>query len=276
MNMREKKKNANNSAFYIALCCCVGIIGLVGYLTNQSSKDVTEKKVAEEQKVLQEPIKETVKEEEKQEEQLSSSEAENKPLPTLSPVVEKNDDSVAVAAKIDIEEDEAIKEIDVNGEDVNVLEKGEPEEFYEGETVESVRLNPDIEFLLPVDGEICEKFSGSDLIYNEALGDYRTHNGIDIKASAGADVLASADGVIEEIYKDYLGNTVVISHDNGFKTKYSCLADTDNLTVGTKVTKGSNLSKISDKAIGENCTEPHLHFELIKNEEFVNPEDYME
>lgn len=270
--MQEKKKNTNNSAFYIALCCCVGIIGLVGYLTNRN----TTSEEAMNQQVVEEPQKEIVVPEQKEEkpEKKDPAETEQKPLPTLSPVIEKPDDSVPVSAQTD--ETDMSDEINMDDENLNVLEKGEPEEFYEGETVESVSINPDPTFILPVNGEICEKFSGHSLIYNKALDDYRTHNGIDIKAKAGSDVLVSADGVIEEVYTDYLGNTVIISHDNGYKTKYSCLDDTANLAVGTEVTKGSFLSKISDKSTGENTTEPHIHFELIKNEEFVNPEDYIE
>ena len=272
--MQEKKKTTNNSAFYIALCCCVGIIGFVGYFTNRNA---SEKVVS--QQVLEEPQKRTPTTEQKEEKEVKAektnpTETEEKPLPTLSPVIEKTDDSISVSAQAD-KPDES-HEINMEDENLNVLEKGEPEEFYEGETVESVSINPDPSFILPVNGEICEKFSGDSLIYNKALDDYRTHNGIDIKAKAGSEVLVSADGVIDQVYTDYLGNTVIISHDNGFKTKYSCLDNTDNLAVGTEVTQGSLLSKISSKSSGENITDPHIHFELIKNEEFVNPEDYIE
>lgn len=250
----NEKKNKNNMGFYIALCCCVGVIGIVGYFADREEKvasvNSTQNPIVT-VKPLPTPTQE-VKEE--------------KPLPTLSPTVSEKKEIKAASI---IEEETELTE------DVDVLEKGEPKEFYDGETVEAVFLNSDPEFILPTEGEICEKFSDENLIYNKSMGDWRTHNGIDIKAEAGTEVLVSADGVVEEIYTDYLGNTVIIDHKNGFKTKYSNLDTTESLSIGVKMKQGDFLAKIGDYSFGENTEEPHLHFEIIKNERFVNPQDYI-
>lgn len=251
--MNEKKKN--NIGFYIALCCCVGIIGIVGYFADREENQIASVNSTQKPIVT---IKPTPSPSEKIKEQT--------PLPTLSPTVSE---------KTEIETASLIEEELVLDEDVDVLEKGEPEEFYDGETVESVFLNSDPSFILPTEGEICEKFSDENLVYNKAMGDWRTHNGIDIKANAGEDVLVSSDGIIEEIYTDYLGNTVIIDHKNGFKTKYSNLDTTESLTIGVKVKQGEFLAKVGDYSFGENTEEPHLHFEIIKNDRFVDPEDYI-
>lgn len=252
--MSEKKKTKNNAAFYIALCCCVGIIGSVGYFTNREQKTQipTEPKTESvaEVKVLEDP---NLKEE------------EVKPAPTLSPVKS----SAPKEIKHEEPKTEEVKEIDV-------LEKGEPEEFYDGETVESVSVIPNPSFIKPLDGETAEKFSGDNLIYNKSMGDWRTHNGIDILANPGTDIYVCADGVIDRIYTDYLGNTVIIDHQNGYKTKYSNLDTLENLTIGAKVKQGDFLAKVSDYCFGENVDKPHLHFEIIKNDTLVNPEDYIQ
>lgn len=251
--MNEKKKN--NIGFYIALCCCVGVIGIVGYFADREEKNLANVNSSEKPIVTIKP-----------EPTPSEKTTDEKPLPTLSPTVSEKKEIEAAS----------IVEEELNlDEDVDVLEKGEPEEFYDGETVESVFLNSDPSFILPTEGEITEAFSNENLVYNKAMGDWRTHNGIDIKAPAGSDVLVSSDGVIEEIYTDYLGNTVLIDHKNGFKTKYSNLDTTESLTIGVKVKQGDFLAKVGDYALGENTTEPHLHFEIIKNERFVNPEEYI-
>ena len=39
--------------------------------------------------------------------------------------------------------------------------------------------------------------------------------------------------------------------------------------------QGDFLAKIGNYALGENVDKPHLHFEIIKNEKFVNPEEYI-
>ena len=51
------------------------------------------------------------------------------------------------------------------------------------------------------------------------MQDWRTHNGIDIAATAGQAVASIADGTVTAIYEDdYLGTTVVLSHGNGYST----------------------------------------------------------
>lgn len=254
--MKEKKKN-NNVGFYIALCCCVGIIGIVGYFADREEQEIADLNPT---KPPITTIKPTPKPTQKAEDIV--------PVPTLSPTVTPKQ-TEALPASVTVEE-----EIDFET-DIDVLEKGEPEEFYEGETVESVSINSDPDFILPAEGQICEKFSGESLIYNKAMGDWRTHNGIDIKTEDNAEIIVSADGIIEEIYTDYLGNTVVIDHKNGFKTKYSNLDNTENLTIGVKMKQGDFLAKVGNHKLGENTTDPHLHFEIIKDDVFVNPEEYI-
>ena len=53
---------------------------------------------------------------------------------------------------------------------------------------------------------------------------WRTHSGIDIKAEEGDAVKTAADGVVKEVrYDDLMGVTVVITHEDGYETQYSCL-----------------------------------------------------
>lgn len=246
-------KNKKNAAFYIALCCCVGIIGSVGYFSNRHQQTpIPEEQITEkvsEVKILEDP-------------NLKNETEATTAVPTLSPVKP-------------VKTKEAAKETSAKSDEADVLERDEPEEFYDGETVESVSVIPVPSFIKPAEGEISEKFSGDTLIYNKAMGDWRTHNGIDISAEAGSNVLVSADGTVEQIYTDYLGNTVVVDHENGYKTKYSNLDIPENLTIGAKLKQGDILAAVSNYCLGENIDTPHLHFEIIKNDVLVDPEDYI-
>ena len=107
------------------------------------------------------------------------------------------------------------------------------------------------------------------------MGDFRTHNGIDILADADKDVVASASGVVESIFDDTLGKTIVINHKNGYKTRYSNLDDTENLSEGMELNQGDFIAHVGTYAFGENTTEPHIHFEISLNDEAVNPEEYI-
>ena len=126
----------------------------------------------------------------------------------------------------------------------------------------------------PLQGEVLTAFSMEELVYSPTLGDWRTHNGIDIAANTGCSVQAVADGVIDETGKDAMGEYVIISHAAGFITKYMGLENIENLTVGKEIKSGEVIGT-SGKCTGENVTDPHIHFEMSKDGVLVNPTDYL-
>ncbi len=109
------------------------------------------------------------------------------------------------------------------------------------------------------------------------------HNGLDIIAPAGEPVHAVADGVVTDVIKSRkgLGNVVVISHGNGYKTRYAHLADIETRK-GRKVRRGTRIGYVG---VSGNSFAPHLHYEVMRdtlvldpvNHFFasVTPEEYM-
>lgn len=133
-------------------------------------------------------------------------------------------------------------------------------------------------FIKPCSGYISKEFSMDIPVYSVSMYDYRTHNGIDIVAETGTPVKATSNGVISEIYDDYLyGTTVVIEHKDGIKSVYSNLsADLPAETVeGRAVITGEVIAGIGETAACEAAEAKHLHFEMIKDGKYVNPEDYL-
>ena len=126
----------------------------------------------------------------------------------------------------------------------------------------------------PLRGDVLTAFSMEELVYSPTLGDWRTHNGIDIAANTGCSVQAAADGVIDETGKDAMGEYIIISHAAGFITKYMGLENIENLTVGKEIKSGEVIGT-SGKCTGENVTDPHIHFEMSKDGVLVNPTDYL-
>ena len=57
-------------------------------------------------------------------------------------------------------------------------------------------------YSLPVMSEVFNPYSGGELVKNVTLNDWRTHDGIDIKAAKGTDVMACADGTVAKIYDE--------------------------------------------------------------------------
>lgn len=131
-------------------------------------------------------------------------------------------------------------------------------------------------FIVPVEGEMIRDYAKDNLVYSETLDEWITHLGIDIKADKTTVVKVAADGTVETIKNDpRYGLTVVISHDNGFKTVYSNLLTAEFVTEGEKVTSGQTLGTVGNNAAFEISDPPHLHFELIKDNEKVDPKIYI-
>lgn len=101
----------------------------------------------------------------------------------------------------------------------------------------------------------------------------RHHDGIDIPASRGSSVVASADGKIKFAGKMRgYGNVVVVQHPNGYHTIYA--HNSNNIArKGQKVSQGEVIAKIGSTG---RSTGPHLHFEIRKNNKVSNPGNYLE
>ncbi len=126
--------------------------------------------------------------------------------------------------------------------------------------------------IYPASGEIISHHSGETLVYSKTLDDWRIHEGVDIKATIGSDVIAADDGIIEDVYNDDLmGITIVIDHQNGLKTVYSNLSSMSLVKKGDKIKCGDVISNVGDSAISETAEIGHLHFEVLEDEKQVDP-----
>lgn len=133
---------------------------------------------------------------------------------------------------------------------------------------------PKEKFILPVEGKIFAVYSGDELVYNRTLDDWRTHNGIDIRAMKDDPVRAGADGTVEKIYTDGMLGTVVEVNHGDFVAKYCGLAEKTFVKEGDKVTQGQNIGTV-DKIDMEVSEEPHLHLEIVKDGKTINPNEVL-
>lgn len=147
-------------------------------------------------------------------------------------------------------------------------------------TVDSRETDSDAsQYLCPMDMEIAEvakSYSMDMVIYNMTLDQYMTHPGIDIEGPMKSGVKAIADGTVTDIYEDdAYGTTIVITHEGGIVSKYSNLETGKLIEKGDPVTKGQQISTIGQTALYESMDKCHLHFELYKDGELVNPTEYI-
>ncbi len=99
------------------------------------------------------------------------------------------------------------------------------------------------------------------------------HYGIDFSAETGTLVVATANGVVTRVVfleKSY-GKLIEIDHRNSYITRYAQLSDYA-VREGDKVKKGDVIGYVGQSGLS---TGPHLHYEVFKNGENVNPQDYL-
>lgn len=128
----------------------------------------------------------------------------------------------------------------------------------------------------PVDGEIIHDFSLEVLAYDETMGDWRTHSGLDLAAEAGTPVRAVSSGTVTEVYEDDLmGVTVVIDHGGGLSSIYCDLAPEPAVAVGDDVLTGDVIASVGHTALAESSRPSHLHFEIHQDGIAADPEQYL-
>ena len=104
---------------------------------------------------------------------------------------------------------------------------------------------------------------------------YRTgkfHAGMDFTSPIGTPVASTGDGVIELVESKQwgYGNCIIVNHGYGYKTRYAHLSKF-KVKRGQKVTRGQVIGYVGNTG---KSTGPHLHYEVIKNNDPVNPANY--
>lgn len=129
-----------------------------------------------------------------------------------------------------------------------------------------------ITFISPVNsGQISRDYTDTLMVWNPSLEQYSTHTGIDFKSQDG-NVYAVCDGTVKKVGSNNLdGNYIVIEHADGYQSTYKSLQEPSTLKAGAKVKQGQLIGKMSSTQGSESLDGDHLHLEMTKNGEFINP-----
>ncbi len=126
--------------------------------------------------------------------------------------------------------------------------------------------------ILPVKGWISSPFGyRNETIYADHEPYF--HHGMDIAATEGSPVVATADGKVSYTgYDEYgYGNLIVIDHGYGLKTYYAHLAEIKT-HLGQAVERGDVIGAVGNTG---KSTGAHLHYEIRFNGTALNPENYI-
>ena len=190
----------------------------------------------------------------------------------------------------EIEEKVSNDNLDEENEKVSALEESTLEdavetfgttEVVEAENIiienqEEVETAGTPKFIMPVHGEIILEFAVDKLIYSKTLNEWRAHTGIGISSERGTPVKVVADGVVTSTKNDpRLGITIIVEHSKDLKTVYANLASDDMVTPNQKVKQGEVIGCVGDTAAFKSADPSHLHFEVLKDNQPVNPVEYL-
>ena len=142
------------------------------------------------------------------------------------------------------------------------------------DSLKDVQTQPNV---MPINGETPNPFSNGELVKSEALGVWKTHDGVDIKGDLGAQVKAMNKGKVTKVWEDPLmGYSVTIDHGNGIIGYYCNLSKEMNVSEGDQVNAGEVIGAIGDTAESEIAELSHLHFALKKNGSWIDPIEFID
>jgi len=158
----------------------------------------------------------------------------------------------------------------IAGDNSNSVEDITTDDLTNTEPSEPVN-DEQISWIFPLNGEIGRNYG-----YNldPTFEDYRFHHGIDIMAEPGTPIYAVAEGKVLLARVDGAwGGVLTLDHENGWQSIYRCIETT--LQHGDYPKAGEIIGYIIEAAPREAGQEAHLHFELLQDDENVDPEKWL-
>jgi len=123
--------------------------------------------------------------------------------------------------------------------------------------------------LWPVNGRILSPFGARTDPFS---GEGALHTGVDLSASVGTPVRATADGIVSfASWSGRYGKTVVIDHGSGVQTLYAHLSQFDVIP-GQEIRRGDTVGRSGGTG---HTTGPHLHYEVRIGGNPMNPYKYL-
>ena len=121
----------------------------------------------------------------------------------------------------------------------------------------------------PTKGHISSRFGKR---IDPFTGKIKMHRGLDFSNRRYTPIYAPADGVVVNTFVNGgFGEFLVIDHGYDIVTRYGHLAKYE-VQVGQKVKRGDLIARIGNTG---RSTAPHLHYEVLVDDQHVNPEKYL-
>lgn len=234
----------NQGAAVALVICFVAMIAIVGAVTFNQYQERTETELAKAEEEAKDKMEDKVKDDknELQEEETQTTDTQN------------------IQAEIP-KEDTPISETPI----VNSTTTKQEITFSETDTL-----------IWPVDGNVILNYSMDQTIYFATLDQYKYNPALIISGEAGEPVLAAADGKVTAIKTDaQTGNTLIVDIGSGYDAVYGQLEEI-RVKEGERIEQGDVIGYLSEPTKYYSVEGCNLYFQVLKDDESVNPLEYME
>lgn len=131
---------------------------------------------------------------------------------------------------------------------------------------------PPADWLAPSSGNFGRGFGYN---YDPTYEDYRFHNGVDMPLEMGELVLAIADGkVIKAVSDSKWNGRVEIEHTGGLVSVYLGIVPS-GIKEGDEIQGGETVGTVGPAPLAEAADGPHLHLEMLLEDQYVDPLEYL-
>ena len=257
MDNRGKRQTSSlfgGMGFYIALLVCVIAAGVVGYFALLNNKEP-------------DPQQDVV---------LTMEPSEPEPSQSVSLPDDEPARPVAGDEHLEIQRPtlQPIKDLEPEPEPEAPVQPEAPPPAEEPQ--QTVSAEEPMVMVSPLAGETAAVFSMDQLTYDATLGDWRTHDGIDIQAPAGTAVAAAAARPVLSVEGGHrLGPTHVVDPHNRVITTNASLQPDTAVLAGDSVSAGGIIGTVGNTSLSEAGLGAHLHFAVTENGEAVDPAELL-
>lgn len=242
---RNERKKKNVKSFYTAICICFAMIGFACYFAYTQTAGKLDK-------------------------QLDSI-GDNAYIAKETTAEEYNE-VIGIQTSIPKDENNDIYiQTEIHEETISDIPETEP--------IQTKSPNKPVKntsYIIPADGTVICEFSNGELVKSPTTGAWQTHNGVDIAVENGTQIYSMYNGTVTEVTNDALwGICVLIDHGNGISARYCGLAKDVSVEAGSEVNIGTVIGTAGNTCEIECESEPHIHFEVIKNGSYINPLEFI-
>lgn len=280
---RRQAGNYKGKAVYIvgglALCSIVGMLGLYMYQSNQSPSkpdvvDLNEVADAQDNTTAEPNTDDTKKNETTESTDTSSS---------LSTDQKKEDETkktpdTTKSSDMDTSEEPTNTETkpEETTPETTEQENTAPATQETSASATSVSFSENESLSWPVSGNVLMNYSMDATIYFATLDQYKYNPAIVIQSSVNTNVLSATDGIVESIANnEETGLTMTVNLGNGYKAVYGQLKESQ-VNEGDYVKKGAILGFVNEPTKYYSTEGTNLYFEMLKDDQPINPTDFLE